>query len=107
MPTARDGKVLLLVSGQVAQFYYANTSAPTRTVGKGLNPLGEDGPSSQQAQRLCQAFRQRRETVTQILDQRVTPHKDLSRGGLFEAAHRAHPLFEMTMITLEAIVQVT
>ncbi len=59
----------------------------------------------EQAARDCGG--ERRETVAQILDQRVTTRECVGAGQPLESAHGPKALLEVTVISLQGIVQVS
>ncbi len=71
-----------------------------------LDRLGQYGPRGHETQRAWERRRECGKTVAQILDEGVTAGNDVDGRGLFEAAHGAQPLFEVTMIPLNAIIQI-
>jgi hypothetical protein len=50
---------------------------------------------------------ERRKTVAQILDQRVTTRECVGAGQPLESAHGPKPLLEVAVIALQGIVQVS
>jgi len=50
--------------------------------------------------------RERGETAAQVANKGMPTSNRVSGGSLFEATHEAQPLFEMSMVALDASIEV-
>ena len=82
----------------------------TRTIGvtwqRGwkIDRLSQLRPADLEVQGTRDCSREPREAVPQIQDERMATAQDISRGRVFETAHRLDALFEVLMVALQAIV---
>ena len=71
-----------------------------------LDRLGKLRPGSCQAELTPNPRRELGAAIPQVLNETMAAGEPTSRRGAFESAHRSKALFQVPVVTLDAIVQV-